>query len=68
MNKPIKHIADDLTLIPVRDYAATYYSRRGFPVTVAYIYKLIELNKKEGKVLPFNYIDKGKEGIWIVSN
>jgi hypothetical protein len=48
MNKPQ---ATD-KLIPVRDFAATYYSRRGFPVSVQYIYKLIK------------YIEEGKQ-IWI---
>lgn len=52
-------------LIPVRDFAKTYISRRGYPVTVQYIYKLIALHKEEGKVIPFEYkeIDKA---IWIV--
>ncbi len=61
MNKPA---AKD-NLIPVRDFAKTYYSRRGHPVTVQYIYKLINLHKTEGKALPFKYkeIDKA---IWIV--
>lgn len=61
MNKPA---ATD-KLIPVRDYAKTFYSRRGHPVTVQYIYKLITLNKEKGKAIPFKYkeIDKA---IWIV--
>ena len=60
MNKP--QATDNL--IPVRDYAASRISRRGFPVSVQYIYKLIADNKK-GKAIDFNYkeIDKG---IWIV--
>jgi hypothetical protein len=52
-------------LIPVRDFAQTYISRRGFPVTVQYIYKLIDANKKSGKVLPFEYKEVEKS-IWIV--
>jgi hypothetical protein len=62
MNKPQ---AKD-NLIPVRDFAATYLSRRGFPVSVQYIYKLIDLHKTEGKEIKFEYreIDKA---IWIVS-
>lgn len=60
MNKPQQHNG----LIPIRDFASTYYSRRGFPVTVQYIYKLIRLNKTEGKQLPFSYIEIDK-GIWI---
>ena len=64
MNKPQAHD----NLIPVRDYAKTVYNRRGFPVTVKYIYKLISLHKSEGKKLNFKYLDKGKEGIWIVNN
>lgn len=51
-------------LIPVRDYAQTYISRRGFPVTVQYIYKLIAANKERGKLLPFDYIEIDK-AIWI---
>lgn len=52
-------------LIPVRDYAATRISRRGFPVSVKYIYKLIKESKEDGKQLDFDYkeIDKA---IWIV--
>lgn len=52
------------SLIPVRDYAKTRLSRRGFPVTVQYIYKLIAANKR-GKPIDFQYkeIDKA---IWIV--
>jgi hypothetical protein len=61
MNKP--QATDNL--IPVREYAKTLYSRRGFPVTVQYIYKLIK-DYKTGKRhdLPFAYkeIDKA---IWI---
>ena len=60
MNKPI--IQGDL--IPVREYAKTFYSRRGFPVTVQYIYKLIAANKKHNKPLPFNYAEIDKS-IWI---
>lgn len=61
MNKP--QATKDL--IPVRDFAKTYYSRRGYPVTVQYIYKLIKDHKELGKELPFKYkeIDKA---IWIV--
>lgn len=61
MNKPQAH----KELIPVRDFAQTYYSRRGYAVTVQYIYKLIKQHKETGKAIPFNYkeIDKA---IWIV--
>ena len=61
MNKPTA----TNELIPVRDFAQTYISRRGHPVSVQYIYKLIQLNKENGKPLPFEYkeIDKA---IWIV--
>lgn len=60
MNKPQQHN----NLIPVREYAKTMYSRRGFPVSVQYIYKLIAQHKSSGKSLPFKYkeIDKA---IWI---
>lgn len=52
-------------LIPVRDFAKTFYSRRGYPVTVQYIYKLIKEHKKGERLLSFEYkeIDKA---IWIV--
>ena len=61
MNKP----KATKELIPVRDFVKTFYSRRGFPVTVQYIYKLIQQHKEEGKAIPFEYkeIDKA---IWIV--
>lgn len=51
--------------MPVREYAKTMVSRRGFPVTVQYIYKLIKAHKEDGKRIPFKYkeIDKA---IWIV--
>lgn len=61
MNKPQAH----KNLMPVRDFAKTVFNRRGFPVSVQYIYKLIDANKRDGKQLSFKYIDKGKEGIWI---
>lgn len=52
-------------LIPVRDFAKTYISKRGFPVSVQYIYKLIKEHKSGKRVLSFEYkeIDKA---IWIV--
>ena len=60
MNKPQ---AKD-KLIPVRDFAASYIGRRGFPVSVQYIYKLIAANKK-GKDITFEYKEIGKQ-IWIL--
>lgn len=60
MNKP----QANNNLMPVRDYAANYYSRRGFPVSVQYIYKLIRQHKDKGKEIPFEYREIGKE-IWI---
>jgi hypothetical protein len=51
-------------LIPVKDFAASYIGWRGHPVTPQYIYKLIDLNRKEGKILPFQYIEIDKQ-IWI---
>lgn len=61
MNKP----QATKNLIPVRDFAETFISRRGYPVTVQYIYKLIKEHKETGKAIPFKYkeIDKA---IWIV--
>lgn len=52
-------------LIPVRDFAASYISRRGFPVSVQYIYKLISANKSKGKDISFKYKEEGKQ-IWIL--
>lgn len=51
-------------LMPVSEYASTYISRRGFPVTVQYIYNLITANKMTGKILPFKYVEIGKQ-IWV---
>jgi len=62
MNKPFAKG----NLIPVRDYAATRINRRGYPVSVQYIYKLISLHKGTGKRLDFEYVDLVWEGIWIV--
>jgi len=59
MNKP--NATDNL--IPVRDYAKGRLSRRGFPVSVQYVYKLIAQNKK-GKPIDFEYLEVGK-GVWI---
>lgn len=61
MNKP----AATKDLIPVREFAETYISRRGYPVTVQYIYRLIAEHKKGLRELTFKYkeIDKA---IWIV--
>lgn len=61
MNKPQAH----KNLIPVREFAKTYVSRRGFPVSAQYIYKLIKLHKEEGKELPFKFKEIEK-AIWIV--
>ena len=61
MNKPKPHN----NLIPVRDFAAQYITRRGFQVSVQYIYKLIADHKAGRRdSLPFEYVEKGK-GIWI---
>lgn len=60
MNKP----ASTNKLMPVKDFAQTVISRRGFPVSVQYIYKLINEHKTKGRILDFKYkeIDKA---IWI---
>ena len=60
MNKPQQ--TNDL--LPVRDYAAGLLSRRGFPVSVQYIYKLIKQHKTQGKALNFDYVEIDK-AIWI---
>lgn len=61
MNKP----EETDNLLPVRDFAKTYISRRGFPVTPQYIYKLISEHKEGKRDISFKYkeIDKA---IWIV--
>ena len=51
-------------LIPVRDFAASYIGWRGHPVSVQYIYKLIDLNRTKGKALTFDYVEIDKQ-IWI---
>ena len=51
-------------LIPVSEHAARTIGRRGMPVSDKYIYKLIQLNKKKGKILSFEYVEMGKQ-IWI---
>lgn len=61
MNKPQ---ATD-KLIPVREFAQTYISRRGFPVSPQYIYKLISLHKEKNKYISFEYKEIDKQ-IWIV--
>ncbi len=63
MNKPSKKG----NLIPVREYANKRLSRRGYPVTVQYIYKMITLSKQGKRCLDFEYkeIDKA---IWIVDS
>lgn len=60
MNKP----TSTNKLMPVKDFAQTVISRRGFPVSVQYIYKLINEHKTKGRILDFKYkeIDKA---IWI---
>lgn len=61
MNKP----KATKNLIPVRDFAKTFYSRRGFPVSVQYIYKLIKEHKEGTRDIPFQYKEIDKS-IWIV--
>lgn len=64
MDKKPNNIPPDNTLMPISEYASNYISRRGFPVTVQYIYNLIYAHKENGKVLPFEYVEIGKQ-IWI---
>lgn len=62
MNKP----ESTDKLMPVREYAANYISRRGFPVTPQYIYKMISDYKKNKRSdIPFEYKEIDKQ-IWIV--
>lgn len=63
MNKP----QAKENLIPVRDYAKTRISRRGFPVTPSYIYKMIALSKEGKMSIDFDYVEDGKS-IWIVKD
>lgn len=52
-------------LITVNEFAKTLLSRRGFPVSVQYVYKRIAEHKKTGKKPPFGYVEQGK-GIKII--
>lgn len=61
---------DKEQLITVEEFRQTYLSRRGYPVTHSYIYRMIR--EYEGKIpgkvrlsLPFKYKEVGK-GIMIV--
>ena len=48
-------------LIPVSEFAKTYYNRRGFPVSPSYIYRLIREHKAETrKAIPFEYEEIGQ--------
>ena len=60
MNKP-QATAD---MMPIRDYAATLKNRLGFPVSVQWVYKMIDQHKKKGRPLDFEYLEVGK-GVWI---
>lgn len=63
MNKP----TETKKLMPVREYAKTRLSRRGNPVTVQYIYRLIQEAKDGKRKLDFKYEEVGpKKAIWIV--
>lgn len=62
-NKPESHG----NLMPVRDFAKTKLNRFGEPVSNESIYKLIRQHKlNPKKEIGFQYVDKGKDGIWIV--
>lgn len=62
MNKP----KETKKLMPVREYALTRMSRRGNPVTVQYIYRLIAEAKRGERELDFKYQEIGpKKAIWI---
>lgn len=62
-------------LITVDQFRQTYFSRRGFPVSKSYVYRIIreyegKVTKKSGELvirptLPFKYKEVGK-GIMIV--
>ncbi len=60
MNKP----KETDKLLPVKDYAKTRISRRGFAVTPQYIYKLIKDHKEGKRTLDFDYVEIDK-AIWI---
>lgn len=63
MNKPQAHD----NLIPVREYAKTRLNRFGEAVSNESVYKLIRQHKlNPKKKIGFEYVDKGKDGIWIV--
>jgi len=53
-------------LIPVAEYAATNFNRRGFPISVSYLYRLIRQHKAGLRNdLPFDYEEQG-QSIFIV--
>ena len=61
MNKP----EETDKLLPIREYAKTRLSRRGFPVSVQYVYRLIKEHKEGLRDLDFHYVEIDKT-IWIV--
>jgi len=61
MNKP----QETDKLMPVREFAKTRISRRGFSVSPQYIYKLIKEHKEGTRSLDFQYTEIDK-AIWIV--
>lgn len=63
MNKPEAF----KNLIPVREYAKTRISRRGFPVSTKYIYKLIAEFKRGERSLDFKFKEIEKQ-IWIIKD
>lgn len=63
MNKP----TETKILMPVKEFAKTRLSRRGNPVSVQYIYRLIQEAKEGKRELDFKYLEMGpKKAIWIV--
>ena len=63
--KKTNNIPPEADLIPISEYAKTFISRRGFPVTVQYIYQLITQYKDGSRdSLPFEFQEIGKQ-IWI---
>lgn len=66
MKTKTKNAKDEL--IPVSTFSETYYNRRGFPISLSYIYRLIKQHKAgERKSLPFRYKEIGQK-IFIVKD
>ena len=60
----MKNTAKKPMRISDMQFVASYIGWRGLPVSVQYIYKLINESRNKGKAINFEYIEDGKK-IWI---